>query len=78
MNYTCVSDIGLQIQAQSNQFNSYSMFKAAFKEYVLIYILEYDKSRPNYYTDRLAQQVERRTREHNVSGYYWLWVRIPG
>ena len=27
---------------------------------------------------RLAQLVERRTREHNVSGHYRLWVRIPG
>ena len=35
------------IQAQSNQFNSYSMFKASFKENALVYILEYGKSRPN-------------------------------
>ena len=26
------------------------MFKAAFKEYALVYILEYGKSRPNYYS----------------------------
>ena len=29
-------------------------------------------------TGRLAQFVERRTREHNVSGLYRLWVRVPG
>ena len=28
-------------------------------------------------TGRLAQLVERRTREHNVSGLY-RWVRVPG
>ena len=26
------------------------MFKAAFKEYALVYILEYGKSHPNYYS----------------------------
>ena len=26
----------------------------------------------------IAQSVERRTREHNVSGHYSMWVRIPG
>ena len=26
----------------------------------------------------IAQYVERRTREHNVSGHYRLWVPIPG
>ena len=26
------------------------MFKAAFKEYALVYILEYGKSRPSYYS----------------------------
>ena len=25
----------------------------------------------------MARSVERRTREHNVSGHYRLWVRIP-
>ena len=26
------------------------MFKAAFKKYAIVYILEYGKSRPNYYS----------------------------
>ena len=50
MAYTCVNNMGLLIQAQSYQFNSYSMFKAALKEYTLVYILEYGKSRPSYYS----------------------------
>ena len=29
-------------------------------------------------TGRLAQYVERRTREHRVLGLYRLWVRVPG
>ena len=28
--------------------------------------------------DRIAHYVERRTREHKVSGLYRLWVRVPG
>ena len=26
----------------------------------------------------IARQVKRRTREHNVSGHYSSWVRMPG
>ena len=33
-----------------------------------------DQRRPS----DIAQKVERRICEHNVSGHYRLWVRIPG
>ena len=41
-------------------------------------------ARPSLYltttdtTGRLSQYVERRNREHNISGHYRLWARIPG
>ena len=51
-NYLFIIFYFMKIQAQSNQFHSYSMFKTAFKEYALVYILECGESRP---TGQLAQ-----------------------
>ena len=41
-------------------------------------ILEDHDLQDNDLTGRLPRKVERRTREHNVSGHYRLWVRLLG
>ena len=43
-------------------------------------VVPYSHHTPLHWVNRqeLAQKVERVTRDHNISGHYKLWVRIPG